>query len=227
MEEGATACGLVAGRVRGRESSGQEWSCPMVLAEMSFSRERPMNPVQENLISRRSIFVFKDHPVERAVLERAFEAARHAPCHKNTHPWKFYVMGEATRLRILPGVEQIVLEKNREATRTTLDKARQKILAPPELVAVTSRKSDGDPFREEEDYAATVCALHNLVLSLWENGVGSQWTTGAITRDPLVYDALGISEDAERVIGFIRAGYPEEVPPKEKKALEEIRFYLP
>ena len=199
----------------------------MVWVDMSFSQEERTNPVQDNLVSRRSIFLFRDHPVERTVLEQAFEAARHAPCHKNTHPWKFYVMGEATRLRIISRVEQLVLQKNAQATSVELEKARQKILGPPELIAVTTRKSPRDPFREEEDYAATVCSLHNLVLSLWENGVGSQWTTGAITRDPLVYDALGISEDAERVIGFIRAGYPEEVPPKEKKALEEIRFYLP
>ena len=101
----------------------------MVWVEMSFSQEERTDPVQDNLISRRSIFSFRDHPVERILLEQAFEAARHAPCHKNTHPWKFYVMGEATRLRIISRVEQLVLQKNPEATSVEVEKARQKILS--------------------------------------------------------------------------------------------------
>ena len=199
----------------------------MVWASMSLSEEQPVNSAQETLISRRSIFSFRDQPVERALLEDAFEAARHAPCHKQTHPWKFYIMGKQTRLLLIPGVDKIVREKNSGATSNLVERARQKILEPPELIAVTSRKSPDNAFTEEEDYAATVCALHNLVLSLWSRDVGAQWSTGAITRDPVVYEALGISEREERVIGFIRVGYPEEVPRREKKALEEVRFYLP
>lgn len=193
---------------------------------MNFSDRQPMNSAQETLISRRSIFSFTDRPVDRDLLEEAFEAARHAPCHKHTHPWKFFVIGEATRLRLIPIVERIVRVKNPEATLKHLEKARQKILEPPELIAVTSRKSPDDPFREEEDYAATVCALHNLVLSLWSRGVGAQWSTGAITRDSEVPEVLGVSEHEERVVGFVKVGYPEEVPRIPKKALDEIRFYL-
>mgnify|MGYP005672961943 FL=1 len=193
---------------------------------MNLSDRQPMNSAQETLISRRSIFSFTDRPVDRDLLEEAFEAARHAPCHKHTHPWKFFVIGEATRLRLIPIVERIVRVKNPEATLKHLEKARQKILEPPELIVVTSRKSPDDPFREEEDYAATVCALHNLVLSLWSRGVGAQWSTGAITRDSEVPEVLGVSEHEERVVGFVKVGYPEEVPRIQKKALDEIRFYL-
>ena len=60
------------------------------------------------------------------------------------------------------------------------ERAIKKITQPPLLIAVTSQKSPDDKFREKEDYAASVCALHNLVLSLWDNGVGSQWSTGSI-----------------------------------------------
>ena len=61
-------------------------------------------------------------------------------------------------------------------------RAVSKIIDPPILIAVTSKLSPDDSFREEEDYAASVCALHNAVLYLWDMGVGSQWSTGAITR---------------------------------------------
>ena len=85
-----------------------------------------------------------------------------------------------------------------------------------------------DAFREEEDYAATVCATHNLVLSLWGNGIGSQWSTGAITRSKATYDAIRASPDEERIIGFIKIGHPlGELPSKKKKEIEEIRKYIP
>ena len=52
-----------------------------------------MSDVQNNLTSRRSIYRFKSQKIEKECLEIAFKAASKAPCHKDTHPWKFYVMG--------------------------------------------------------------------------------------------------------------------------------------
>ena len=109
----------------------------------------------------------------------------------------------------------------------TLQRARDKILQPPVLIAVTSKLDSEDSFREEEDYAATVCSLHNMILSLWDQDIGSQWSTGSITRDPNTYSALSIAMDEERIIGFVKVGYPEVIPSKEKKPISEIRFYLP
>ena len=73
----------------------------------------------------------------------------------------------------------------------------------------------------------SVCATHNLILSLWGNGIGSQWSTGSITRSDLAYSAIGAMKDKERIIGFIKIGYPDEIPSKSKKGIGEIRTYLP
>ena len=139
---------------------------------MDLNEEGSVSEVQGNLISRRSVYLFSDESVEQSRLETAFEAARHAPCHKHTHPWRFYVMGQQTRLALVPEVERLTLEKGSAAGPQILEKARNKILSPPELIAVASLRSPGDAFREEEDYAATVCSVHNLVLSLWDQGIG-------------------------------------------------------
>ena len=94
------------------------------------------------------------------------------------------------------------------------------------MIVVTSKKSEHDAFREKEDYAATVCALHNMVLSLWGNGVGSQWSTGTVTRDPETYEALSIESNAEEIIGFLKAGYAETVRKVNKKPVADIVTYL-
>ena len=190
-----------------------------------------MSSVQDNIVSRRSIYRFEERTVEIASLETAFEAARHAPCHKQTHPWKFYVLGEDARTSMIPEIERLAMEKaamkGDDEVREGIEKAISKILSPPVLIAVTSAVTPEDGFREMEDYAATACSVQNLALSLWDQGIGSQWSTGGITRSDFVYEALGIPPTKEKIIGFVKAGYPAAIPQREKKSIDEIREYLP
>ena len=190
-----------------------------------------MTRVQDNIISRRSIYRFEGSPVDISSLETAFEAARHAPCHKQTHPWKFYVLGRESRISMIPEIERLAKDKaamvGEDGVQEGIQRAISKILSPPVLIAVTSSVTPGDSFREMEDYAATVCSVQNLVLSLWDQGIGSQWSTGSITRSDFVYGVLGISPRKEKIIGFVKAGYPAVIPKREKKSIEGIREYLP
>ena len=190
-----------------------------------------MEEFQEVLTSRRTIYRFKDDAIGRTELEKSFMAARNAPCHKHTNPLRFYVLGPEARRMMVPEIERLSTEQAKNSGSDDLSKvverAVRKILQPPVLICVTSALSPQDPFREEEDYAATVCATHNMVLSLWGNGIGSQWSTGAITRSEVSYGAIGASSDEERIIGFIKIGYPSGgVPSKNKKGLEESREFV-
>ena len=190
-----------------------------------------MTSVQDILNSRRTVYRFTERVVEESSLEMAFKAASNAPCHKQTHPWNYYVLGLETRMELVPTVISMAKEK---ASKTSGDESDQsvnravsKIMDIPTLIAVTTKLSPQDSFREEEDYAATVCSLHNLVLSLWDMGIGSQWSTGSVTRHPSTYSVLGIDGEKERVVGFLKAGYPESIPKIEKKSSSDIRKYLP
>jgi len=186
--------------------------------------------IQDLINNRRTIFRFTDATVDENILDQALLAASNAPCHKHTHPWRFYVLGLNTRTKLIPAITRLAKIKSEKKGSKNLaadaERAIKKITQPPLLIAVTSQKSPNDKFREKEDYAASVCALHNLVLSLWDNGVGSQWSTGSITRDESTYDALSIDNQQEEIIGFIKAGYPEKVREVNKKPVDEIVKYL-
>ena len=75
---------------------------------------------------------------------------------------------------------------------------------------------------EREDYAACCCAAQNLMLYLWQRGVGVKWTTGGITRQPRFYDLLGIDASKEVVVGFFWYGVPKVVPTQKRKSVAEI-----
>lgn len=186
--------------------------------------------LQDALLSRRTVFKYEDKEVSLALLEQAFEAARQAPCHKHTNPWRFYVLGEASREKLLPLATQLALKraegKEPEQVQKGVARATSKIKDVPVLVAVTSARSPDDAFREKEDYAATTCAIHNWVLSLWGEGVGAQWSTGGITRHEETYALLNIDPAQEELVGFLKAGHPTKIPEPPKKPLESIRFFL-
>jgi nitroreductase len=101
-----------------------------------------------------------------------------------------------------------------------------RLKAIPGNFVVTSRRSD-DALLEREDYAACCCAVQNLMLYMWQRGVGVKWTTGAITREQRLYDLLGIDSHAERIVGFYWYGRAQVVPTQKRRDVSEIVVELP
>ena len=184
----------------------------------------------EIITSRRTAYRFTEQPINKSYLQQALFAASQAPCHKHTHPWKFYVIGDKTKQKLIPTIARLAKAKSVKSNSSDFEKDRlraiNKIISIPMLIAVTSRKSPDDEFRQKEDYAATVCALHNMVLSFWNNSIASQWSTGSLTRDLETYDILSINYAKEEIIGLIKIGYPESLPNITKLPVDEFTRYL-
>lgn len=53
--------------------------------------------VLEAIRGRRNVREFLDRPVSRAAIERLLEAARWAPNHRLTYPWRFFVLEKGAR----------------------------------------------------------------------------------------------------------------------------------
>tara|TARA_B100000482_G_scaffold102831_1_gene74084 strand:- start:1747 stop:2340 length:594 start_codon:yes stop_codon:yes gene_type:complete len=189
-----------------------------------------MSDVQDNILTRRTVYKFTDKDVPESIINQALIAASKAPCHKHTHPWKFYVLGPEIRGKLIPVIKKLAELKSIKLGSKDLEKdaerAIRKITQPPILIVITSKKDPEDKFREKEDYAATVCALHNMVLSFWDNDIGSQWSSGSITRDLDTYHCLSINPNTEEIIGFLKAGYPDVIPNVKKPSFEELTVYL-
>lgn len=177
----------------------------------------------EALRSRRTINFFEPQPVPREVLLAAIEVARWAPNHNLTQPWRFYVLGSETA----DAVARLAAELDTAAKGERAGQARlARFKAIPGTFVLTSQLS-GDPLREREDYAACCCAVQNLMLYLWQRGVGVKWTTGAITREPAFYELLGIDASAEVVVGLFWYGLPKIVTPQKRREVSEIVIERP
>lgn len=177
----------------------------------------------EVLRGRRTIELFLQTAVPVALVNEAIEVATWAPNHHVSEPWKFYSLGKESIAACLDLVRDIVTrKKDAKAGEFKANSWSQK----PGWLVISCRKSD-DELLQQEDYAACCAAVQNLMLYLWKAGVGSKWTTGAITRDPRFFDVVGMDADAEFVVGLLWYGYPKLTPTQSRSPVNEVLETLP
>lgn len=170
--------------------------------------------VLQAIHSRGSVKAFKPDPLDRNLIEQLLDAAVRAPNHKMTEPWRFYVLTGDSKRRFAE------LRRDRRAqrfedpeapeARKALEKAYDSVIDTPAVIAVATLVAD-DPVRREEDFAATCCAIQNMLLAAMSLGLGTYLRTGSLLEDPRLRELLGAGE-GERVIATIYVGYPKEEP---------------
>lgn len=180
-------------------------------------------------MQRRTVHAYRPDAVPEVLLTRALEAALAAPCHRMTEPWRFVRVGKQTRQRLA----EIAVRVKRETavqpfTEAAAAKARAKVLDPPELLVV-SRVRHRDPAIEREDYAAIACAIQNLSLALWAEGVGSKWSTGRVISEAETYATLGVNGDEQEIVAFVWIGMPagDAPKPKRRRGVTDVLRELP
>jgi nitroreductase len=158
--------------------------------------------IHDAILSRRTIKDFKPNPVPADALDRALTAGTWAQNHKLTEPWRFIVLGPETH-HALAAIDG-------------------KLVTKPAIVAVTCVRT-GDAFQQREDYAAVCCAIQNIQLAAWADGIGMQWSTGRTAMSPETQALLGINADEEEFVGLLYFGTPASVPkPQPRKSLDEV-----
>lgn len=187
--------------------------------------------VHEAIRSRRSIFQFKPEPVPDVLLEQILEFGVWAPNHRMTEPWRFTVLGEATRQRLAEYYGELQIKKAPpdadDALRALLRSSGiKKFLAKPTIVAISCLQ-DGDEQQKHEDVAATYCAIQNIQLAAWAEGIGMQLSTNGLIADPRTYQTLGIDPAQETVLGFLYMGTPDELPTRGRKPLHHVMRHTP
>lgn len=166
----------------------------------------------EAIAARRSIKQFTDRPITREEIARLLDAAVLAANHRMTQPWRFYVLGPEARRAYgaALGARKAKKIEDPEAARAVIDKVAAAEAALPAEIAV-SMTLDANPEIREEDYAATMMAVQNLMLAAAAVGLGTHVKTGAIMADPRGRAAVGVPE-GERLVAIVQLGQPAAVP---------------
>lgn len=175
------------------------------MTDQAMHAPSPVSPEQvaELIRGRRSIVRFEPQLPAADIVRAAIDAARWAPNHRLTNPWRFYVLGPQTRdVVITLNTQRVADTRGADAAAAKDERWR----AVPGWLVVTYRKAE-DVLVDRENYAATACAIQNMMLYLHAAGVASKWTTGAVTRLPGFYAACAIDSEQENCVGLIWYGY--------------------
>ena len=173
--------------------------------------------VSDAIAQRRSIKKFQDTPVTREEIEALLNAAVLAPNHHLTQPWRFYVLGPESRRRygLALGERKARKLTDPDAANAVREKTAADHVAYPALIAVAQVLHES-PETREEDYAAVMQAVDNMMLVAVERGLGTHVRTGAIMDDPAARAAVGVGE-GERIVALLSVGVPAEVPPPKSR----------
>lgn len=150
---------------------------------------------------RRTIGVFSDREVPPQEIAELIEAARWAPNHKHTEPWRFHVVAGEARAQLAAAI----VDGGGEFAKDP----RGKLLRSPQFIAVTQQAVLDDPVRDQEDYAAVCCAVQNMMLAATARGLATKWSTGALAENGAAKRWLGIGEQ-DRIVAYLYVGYPPE-----------------
>ena len=172
------------------------------------------------IFKRRTIHLFDNKKVSETIIENAIEAANQAPCHRLTFPWRFYSVGSKKRIQILDLALDIKFQ-SKNIDNKSKNLFSKKYLNPSHLL-LASQVLSKDQLIKKEDYAACSCAIQNLSLFLTTSGIFTKWSTGAITRNPKIYNIAEIDANTEEIIGFIWIGYGKELPEISRPLISSI-----
>jgi nitroreductase len=178
---------------------------------------------------RTSVRRFRPDPVSRETLERLLECAVRAPNHKLTQPWRFAILSGTARDRFaeLRAGHRLKRFDNPSAavSLAAADKVRRETRETPMFVVVMSVVNP-DAITREEDYAASMMALANLMIAAQSLGLGTYLKTGGIMGDPGLLKLARVPEGF-RVVGIVSLGYPAEVePPRPRKPAAELTEWM-
>jgi nitroreductase len=171
--------------------------------------------------ARRSIKRFTDQPVTRDQIEALIAAAINAPNHRLTNPWRFYVLGPESREAYGRALGDRKAKKQTDPAKAAevRDTVAAEHRALPSMIAVAVVDS-ADAEQREEDYAATMMAVSNLMLVAVEMGLGTAIKSGGIMSDAAARAAVGVPE-GQRIVAVVNLGVPAEVPPPKNRAAAE------
>ena len=174
----------------------------------------------------------KPDPVDRATLDRLFDAANWAPSHGLTEPWRFTVFQGEARKDLAEAI-CCTMATDGQDTLPADDPRREKITrkteTAPVVAAIICDASTNPNIVELEEVESTAMAVQNLHLAARALGLAGFWSSGKKAFHPKMAEFLGLVPPA-RCLGFFYLGYPaipwptgERRPVQEKIVWKEHR----
>lgn len=188
--------------------------------------------------SRKSIRQFKSDAVPREVLDRIFQnAAFHAPSGKNRQNWRFFIVQGQKRDDYLKysqkswlGIKDVLQKKLKPSLYDFTERFFFNLGNAPVLVFCYSHNSSDE--RHYTSIGSVYMAVQNINLACQIEGLGCCTMGAPLEIQKEVDQFLGVTELPEYKAGELELlcglviGYPDHVPPKPPRQIENRLTWL-
>jgi hypothetical protein len=139
-------------------------------------------------------------------------------------PWAFCEFSSPQKQKIAELALDLKLRKKPELTSNEHFKITElkKWTEIPHIFFILQKRS-ADLKMEKEDYASIACGIQNASLFLWSLGIGSKWSTGAVTQATEVWTLADISPDEFLSAGFLFIGYARSTLRTVEREIHEVK----
>jgi len=154
-------------------------------------------------------------------------AASRAPDHQRLRPFRFFLIAPDARESLADAFEAAERELDPGIADERLERAREKALHAPTLLAVISRVQENDEVPEIEQRASAGAAIGYVILAADLLGYGAMAVSGRKVATKAMQRAFRLA-DNEELLCFVGIGTPAKVkgPPPEPDP-ELLRTWQP
>lgn len=169
-----------------------------------------MNIELEKIARRRAIYPdrFNDAVITPEEVRQLLEAARYAPTHKLTEPWRFHVLMGESKTEMAENIRNFIAEKtgkpeNGERMQKKFDQSQA-------VIVIGYQRDLRERIPEWEEIAATAMAVQNIWIYASTLDMGGYWSTGAPAVEAL-RQRLTLQE-GEKILGMFFLGRHDYEP---------------
>jgi len=167
------------------------------------------------IASRRSVFPkeFEEGSVSMTEIKLLLEAAKWAPTHKLTEPWRFSVIISVEKKNELISLQQeaLLTEKGRsEMAMAKATKFRMIGEKSSAVIAIIMKRDPQERLPVNEELWSVACAVQNIHLHASSLNIGGYWSTGAMTNHPSIRKFLNLGEKDIHMGWFYLGRYTKE-----------------
>ncbi|WP_236974708.1 nitroreductase family protein [Membranihabitans maritimus] len=183
------------------------------------------NDIFKAIKERRAIYPeqFNNELVSKDEIQQLIEAARYAPTHKLTEPWRFKAILGNSKNNFASFAEKIIAEHPDFAPKA--ERMANKIQKSGAILIISFQRDQKERIPEWEEIAATAMAVQNMWLYLQHLNMGGYWSSGK----PLMYAAKNFTsfEQGEKILGLFFIGkYDIELKERRHKNVDEFTKWI-
>ena len=172
---------------------------------------------------RRNTKRFTNRDVSDKEVSILLDSAVWAPNHRNTEPWRFFVIRKNSPLRA--EIAKELIDNQEKASGNYLSdiykqRINDEVQGYPPFIFVYSLIDEIEEITEE-NYGAVCCSVQNMQLVATSMGLSVGWSTGKMTRLNNLHRLLEITEKL-KTVGVLTIGEPQWSINKGRTSYEEF-----